>query len=204
MNCEEETHLIVGSITPQRRRRLEEQQRKNIEEKFVAVLWAHHNTEFLFVFSSLVLVFFRSSIHSYARVCACECGGLFDFESWVIQTSKEEALRMCAAQSNPTQSFGPYTWGFATDNTRADSVLEISPNINYTVSSESVSSQRKKRILKLHWIIFHILSLLSSSSRAPSPHPSSVVVWDSLLSVCTRTESKSNRNLLAQQYKTKM
>lgn len=149
--------------------------------------------------------FFRSSIHSYAPVCACECGGLFDFESWVIQTSKEEALRMCAAQSNPTQSFGPYTWGFATDNTRADSVLEISPNINYTVSSESVSSQRKKkRILKLHWIIFHILSLLSSSSRAPSPHPSSVVVWDSLLSVCTRTESKSNRNLLAQQYKTKM
>lgn len=52
---------------------------------------------------------------------------------------------MCAAQSNPTQSFGPYTWGFATDNTRADSVLEISPNINYTVSSESVSSQRKKK-----------------------------------------------------------
>lgn len=52
---------------------------------------------------------------------------------------------MCAAQSNPTQSFGPYTWGFATDNTRADSVLEISPNINYTVSSESVSSQSKKK-----------------------------------------------------------
>lgn len=47
---------------------------------------------------------------------------------------------MCAAQSNPTQSFGPYAWGFA-DNTRgAESVLEISPNINYTVSSESVSS----------------------------------------------------------------
>uniref|UniRef100_A0A1I8MGY9 C2H2-type domain-containing protein n=1 Tax=Musca domestica TaxID=7370 RepID=A0A1I8MGY9_MUSDO len=45
---------------------------------------------------------------------------------------------MCAAQSNPTQSFGPYTWGFAADNTRADSVLEISPNINYTVSSESM------------------------------------------------------------------
>lgn len=47
---------------------------------------------------------------------------------------------MCAAQSNPTQSFGPYAWGFA-DNTRgAESVLEISPNINYTVSSESVSN----------------------------------------------------------------
>ncbi|KAJ6646625.1 hypothetical protein Bhyg_01838 [Pseudolycoriella hygida] len=29
-------------------------------------------------------------------------------------------------------SFG-YTWGFA-DNSRADSVVEISPNINYTVS----------------------------------------------------------------------
>lgn len=36
-----------------------------------------------------------------------------------------------AAQSNPP-SFG-YTWGFA-DNSRADSVVEISPNINYTVS----------------------------------------------------------------------
>lgn len=73
MNCEEETHLIVGSITPQRRRRLEEQQRKNIEEKFVAVLWAHHNTEFLFVFSSLVLVFFvRPFIHTrlFVRVSA--------------------------------------------------------------------------------------------------------------------------------------
>uniref|UniRef100_A0A1B0FNT4 C2H2-type domain-containing protein n=1 Tax=Glossina morsitans morsitans TaxID=37546 RepID=A0A1B0FNT4_GLOMM len=44
---------------------------------------------------------------------------------------------MCAAQSNPAQSFGGYTWGFA-DNSRAESVLEISPNINYTVSSESM------------------------------------------------------------------
>ncbi|XP_037948586.1 zinc finger protein 135 isoform X2 [Teleopsis dalmanni] len=43
---------------------------------------------------------------------------------------------MCAAQSNPQQSFG-YTWGFA-DNSRADSVLEMSPNISYTVSSESM------------------------------------------------------------------
>lgn len=53
---------------------------------------------------------------------------------------------MCAAQSNPQQSFG-YTWGFA-DNARAESVLEISPNINYTVSSESVSKiQQGKNIL---------------------------------------------------------
>lgn len=43
---------------------------------------------------------------------------------------------MCAAQSNATQSFG-YTWGFA-DNSRTESVVEISPNINYTVSSEAV------------------------------------------------------------------
>lgn len=39
---------------------------------------------------------------------------------------------MCAAQSNPPATFG-YTWGFA-DNTRTESVVEISPNINYTVS----------------------------------------------------------------------
>lgn len=42
-----------------------------------------------------------------------------------------------AAQSNPPTSFG-YTWGFA-DNSRTDgNVVEISPNINYTVS-EAVS-----------------------------------------------------------------
>lgn len=48
---------------------------------------------------------------------------------------------MCAAHSNPQQGFG-YTWGFA-DNTRTESVLEIPANINYTVSSESVSDQNK-------------------------------------------------------------
>ncbi|XP_055314644.1 zinc finger protein 135 isoform X28 [Sitodiplosis mosellana] len=39
-----------------------------------------------------------------------------------------------AAQSNPPASFG-YTWGFA-DNSRSDGsqIVEISPNINYTVS----------------------------------------------------------------------
>lgn len=44
---------------------------------------------------------------------------------------------MCAAQSNAPASFGTYTatWGYA-DNSR-ESVVEISPNINYTVS-ESV------------------------------------------------------------------
>ena len=40
---------------------------------------------------------------------------------------------MCAAQTNTSnQTFG-YTWGFA-DNSRGESVVEISPNINYTVS----------------------------------------------------------------------
>ncbi|XP_068148218.1 zinc finger protein 432 isoform X16 [Drosophila tropicalis] len=44
---------------------------------------------------------------------------------------------MCAAQSNPPP-FG-YTWGFADNGGRtAESVLEISPNINYTVSGESM------------------------------------------------------------------
>ncbi|XP_032586529.1 zinc finger protein 16 isoform X16 [Drosophila mojavensis] len=44
---------------------------------------------------------------------------------------------MCAAQSNPPP-FG-YTWGFADNGNRAaESVLEISPNINYTVSGESM------------------------------------------------------------------
>ncbi|XP_017837472.1 zinc finger protein 585A isoform X16 [Drosophila busckii] len=44
---------------------------------------------------------------------------------------------MCAAQSNPP-SFG-YAWGFADNGNRAaESVLEISPNINYTVSGESM------------------------------------------------------------------
>lgn len=42
---------------------------------------------------------------------------------------------MCAAQSNAPSSFGTYTatWGYA-DNSRGESVVEISPNINYTVS----------------------------------------------------------------------
>ncbi|XP_033254017.1 zinc finger protein 665-like isoform X16 [Drosophila miranda] len=44
---------------------------------------------------------------------------------------------MCAAQ-NPQPPFG-YTWGFADNGSRtAESVLEISPNINYTVSGESM------------------------------------------------------------------
>ncbi|XP_064543691.1 zinc finger protein 189 isoform X15 [Drosophila montana] len=44
---------------------------------------------------------------------------------------------MCAAQSNPPP-FG-YAWGFADNGNRAaESVLEISPNINYTVSGESM------------------------------------------------------------------
>lgn len=45
-----------------------------------------------------------------------------------------------AAQSNPPASFG-YTWGFA-DNSRSDGsqIVEISPNINYTVS-DNVSKQ---------------------------------------------------------------
>ncbi|XP_023160575.1 zinc finger protein 420 isoform X17 [Drosophila hydei] len=44
---------------------------------------------------------------------------------------------MCAAQSNPPP-FG-YTWGFTDNGSRAaESVLEISPNINYTVSGESM------------------------------------------------------------------
>ncbi|EAA05724.4 AGAP011566-PA, partial [Anopheles gambiae str. PEST] len=38
---------------------------------------------------------------------------------------------MCAAQTNAPASFN-YTWGF-TENPRPDSVVEISPNINYTV-----------------------------------------------------------------------
>ncbi|XP_034479714.1 zinc finger protein 665 isoform X4 [Drosophila innubila] len=43
---------------------------------------------------------------------------------------------MCAAQSNPP--FG-YAWSFADNGNRAaESVLEISPNINYTVGGESM------------------------------------------------------------------
>lgn len=47
-----------------------------------------------------------------------------------------------AAQSNPPASFG-YTWGFA-DNSRSDGsqIVEISPNINYTVS-DNVSTNFK-------------------------------------------------------------
>lgn len=46
-----------------------------------------------------------------------------------------------AAQSNPPASFG-YTWGFA-DNSRSDGsqIVEISPNINYTVS-DNVSKKK--------------------------------------------------------------
>lgn len=47
---------------------------------------------------------------------------------------------MCAAQTNPPSSFN-YTWGFA-DNSRTESVVEISPNINYTVTDASVSGFR--------------------------------------------------------------
>lgn len=55
---------------------------------------------------------------------------------------------MCAAQSNAPASFGTYTatWGYA-DNSRGESVVEISPNINYTVS-ESV------RNLGIHFFFF--------------------------------------------------
>lgn len=44
---------------------------------------------------------------------------------------------MCAAQTNNPPSFN-YAWY---DNSRGESVVEISPNINYTVSSDSVSRQ---------------------------------------------------------------
>lgn len=46
---------------------------------------------------------------------------------------------MCAAQSNAPASFGTYTatWGYADNSRGGESVVEISPNINYTVS-ESV------------------------------------------------------------------
>ena len=42
-----------------------------------------------------------------------------------------------AAQTNPPTSFG-YTWNFA-DNSRGGEMVELSPNINYTVSEVSVS-----------------------------------------------------------------
>lgn len=59
-----------------------------------------------------------------------------------------------AAQSNPP-SFG-YTWGFA-DNSRADSVVEISPNINYTVS-EAV------RIFPMFPCDFHMIYTIKRSN----------------------------------------
>lgn len=47
---------------------------------------------------------------------------------------------MCAAQNN-TAPFS-YTWGIANaDNIRTESVVEFSPNVNYTVSDGSVSTQ---------------------------------------------------------------
>lgn len=51
-----------------------------------------------------------------------------------------------AAQSNPPASFG-YTWGFA-DNSRSDGsqIVEISPNINYTVS-DNVSGANSTNIV---------------------------------------------------------
>lgn len=54
---------------------------------------------------------------------------------------------MCAAQSNQQQttSFG-YTWGFA-DNGRNDGVVELSPNINYTVG-EAVSNCSNQTLVK--------------------------------------------------------
>lgn len=62
-----------------------------------------------------------------------------------------------AAQSNPPASFG-YTWGFA-DNSRTDGsqIVEISPNINYTVS-DNVSVQILFFIL--HRMIDFLLKIL--------------------------------------------
>ena len=47
-----------------------------------------------------------------------------------------------AAQTNPPTSFG-YTWNFA-DNSRGGEMVELSPNINYTVSEVSVSTQKRQ------------------------------------------------------------
>lgn len=75
---------------------------------------------------------------------------------------------MCAAQSNPPP-FG-YTWGFADNGNRAaESVLEISPNINYTVSGESVSEvlicMYTSNFLRCISICFILFSLFLSLYR---------------------------------------
>lgn len=61
-----------------------------------------------------------------------------------------------AAQSNPPASFG-YTWGFA-DNSRSDGaqIVELSPNINYTVS-DNVSFIQKK--ILFYFILFKKIEL---------------------------------------------
>lgn len=63
-----------------------------------------------------------------------------------------------AAQSNPPASFG-YTWGFA-DNSRSDGsqIVEISPNINYTVS-DNVSKQN------FHCTVFHNAIQISNNKN---------------------------------------
>lgn len=56
------------------------------------------------------------------------------------------------AAQNTTQSFG-YTWGFA-DNSRGESVVEISPNINYTVSSQQ-DPQKTEETVAIWSLISH-------------------------------------------------
>lgn len=54
----------------------------------------------------------------------------------IVSIASKQKNKMCAAQ-NPPATFN-YTWGIA-DNIRTESVVEFSPNVNYTVSEASVS-----------------------------------------------------------------
>lgn len=58
---------------------------------------------------------------------------------------------MCAAQSNAPASFGTYTatWGYADNSRGGESVVEISPNINYTVSDSVRKNFRNKFVSRL-------------------------------------------------------
>lgn len=75
-----------------------------------------------------------------------------------------------AAQSNPPASFTGYTWGFA-DNTRTDTsqIVEISPNINYTVS-DNVSVNVLIKVLLILCVYVFVVAIDLYSIAATTTH----------------------------------
>lgn len=82
---------------------------------------------------------------------------------------------MCAAQTNTSnQTFG-YTWGFA-DNSRGESVVEISPNINYTVSDAVRKHIFMYFVLFIIILLFYVSYISKNSMKLKNPRKSYIIL----------------------------